>query len=92
LGEKTASLLGNANLTVAMRQQDAGRTREWIAAAQATTTIQSRAAAHDLFHRQHPAGTACAAWAEPTGSQEPKRRFHVTQCVTRGQFSFRSRC
>jgi intracellular multiplication protein IcmO len=30
LGEKTASLLGNANLTIAMRQQDAGRTREWI--------------------------------------------------------------
>jgi intracellular multiplication protein IcmO len=30
LGEKTASLLGNANLTVAMRQQDAGRTKDWI--------------------------------------------------------------
>jgi len=30
LGEKTASLLGNANLTVAMRLQDANRTREWI--------------------------------------------------------------
>ena len=30
LGEKTQSLLGNANLTVAMRQQDAKRTREWI--------------------------------------------------------------
>ena len=30
LGEKTATLLGNANLTVAMRQQDSGRTREWI--------------------------------------------------------------
>lgn len=30
LGEKTASLLGNANLTIAMRQQDGGRTREWI--------------------------------------------------------------
>ncbi|WP_145144342.1 type IV secretory system conjugative DNA transfer family protein [Roseomonas gilardii] len=30
LGEKTASLLGNANLTIAMRQQDAQRTREWI--------------------------------------------------------------
>ena len=30
LGEKTASLLGNANLTIAMRQQDAGRTRDWI--------------------------------------------------------------
>jgi len=30
LGEKTASLLGNANLTIAMRQQDGGRTREWL--------------------------------------------------------------
>jgi intracellular multiplication protein IcmO len=30
LGEKTASLLGNANLTIAMRQQDSGRTREWL--------------------------------------------------------------
>lgn len=30
LGEKTASLLGNANLTLAMRLQDAHRTREWI--------------------------------------------------------------
>ena len=30
LGEKTASLLGNANLTIAMRQQDAQRTRDWI--------------------------------------------------------------
>ncbi len=30
LGEKTQSLLGNGNLTVAMRQQDANRTREWI--------------------------------------------------------------
>jgi intracellular multiplication protein IcmO len=31
LGEKTASLLGNANLIVAMRQQDSGRTWEWLA-------------------------------------------------------------
>ena len=31
LGEKTASLLGNANFTIAMRQQDSGRTREWLA-------------------------------------------------------------
>ena len=30
LGEKTSSLLGNANLTVAMRQQDAERTRRWL--------------------------------------------------------------
>ena len=30
LGEKTASLLGNTNLTIAMRQQDSGRTREWL--------------------------------------------------------------
>ena len=30
LGEKTNSLLGNANLTIAMRQQDVSRTREWL--------------------------------------------------------------
>ena len=30
LGEKTYSLLGNANLTIAMRQQDSNRTREWL--------------------------------------------------------------
>jgi intracellular multiplication protein IcmO len=30
LGEKTQSLFGNANLTIAMRQQDASRTRQWI--------------------------------------------------------------
>ena len=30
LGEKTRSLFGNANLTIAMRQQDANRTRQWI--------------------------------------------------------------
>ena len=30
LGEKTATLLGNANLTIAMRQQDSGRTRKWL--------------------------------------------------------------
>ena len=30
LGEKTQSLLGNANLTIAMRQQDANRTQEWL--------------------------------------------------------------
>lgn len=30
LGEKTYSLLGNANLTLGMRQQDSGRTREWL--------------------------------------------------------------
>ncbi|SFK80803.1 intracellular multiplication protein IcmO [Methylocapsa palsarum] len=30
IGEKTQSLLGNANLTVAMRQQDADRTRRWL--------------------------------------------------------------
>jgi len=30
LGEKMYSLLGNANLTMAMRQQDSGRTWEWL--------------------------------------------------------------
>jgi intracellular multiplication protein IcmO len=30
LGEKTGSLLGSANLIIAMRQQDAGKTRKWL--------------------------------------------------------------
>ena len=30
LGARTSSLLGNANLTVAMRQQDSDSTREWL--------------------------------------------------------------
>ena len=30
LGEKTASLLGNSNITIAMRQQESGRTRDWL--------------------------------------------------------------
>ena len=30
LGVKTGSLLGSANLTIAMGQQDAGKTREWL--------------------------------------------------------------
>ncbi|VTZ27265.1 Intracellular multiplication protein IcmO [Methylocella tundrae] len=39
LGEKTQSLLGNANLTVAMRQQDANRTRQWIEETAGTTYV-----------------------------------------------------
>jgi intracellular multiplication protein IcmO len=39
LGEKTASLLSNANLTVAMSLQDAGRTREWIEGTAGQTTV-----------------------------------------------------
>ena len=46
LGEKTASLLGNANLTIAMRQQDAGRTREWIEKTAGQTHITQAAAYH----------------------------------------------
>jgi intracellular multiplication protein IcmO len=39
LGEKTASLLGNANLTIAMRQAEAGRTREWLQKAAGETYV-----------------------------------------------------
>ncbi|HTW51854.1 MAG TPA: type IV secretion system DNA-binding domain-containing protein [Stellaceae bacterium] len=46
LGEKTASLLGNANLTIAMRQQDAGRTREWIEKTAGQTYITQATAYH----------------------------------------------
>jgi intracellular multiplication protein IcmO len=46
LGEKTASLLGNANLTIAMRQQDAGRTREWIEKTAGQTYITQATSYH----------------------------------------------
>jgi intracellular multiplication protein IcmO len=46
LGEKTASLLGNANLTIAMRQQDAGRTREWIEKSAGQTYITQATTYH----------------------------------------------
>jgi intracellular multiplication protein IcmO len=46
LGEKTASLLGNANLTIAMRQQDSGRTREWIEKTAGQTYITQATAYH----------------------------------------------
>jgi intracellular multiplication protein IcmO len=39
LGEKTASLLGNANLTIAMRQAESGRTREWLQKAAGETYV-----------------------------------------------------
>jgi intracellular multiplication protein IcmO len=39
LGDKTASLLGNANLTIAMRQGEAGRTREWLENAAGKTFV-----------------------------------------------------
>jgi hypothetical protein len=39
IGEKTQTLLGNANLTVAMRQQDAKRTREWIQETAGQTSV-----------------------------------------------------
>ena len=39
IGEKTRSLLGNANLTLAMRQQDADRTRDWIEKTAGQTSV-----------------------------------------------------
>jgi intracellular multiplication protein IcmO len=39
IGEKTQTLLGNANLTIAMRQQDAKRTREWIQETAGQTSV-----------------------------------------------------
>ncbi len=39
LGEKTASLFGNANLTIAMCQQDSGRTRDWLEKTAAQTNV-----------------------------------------------------
>jgi intracellular multiplication protein IcmO len=46
LGEKTQTLLGNANLTVAMRQQDAKRTREWIEETAGQTSVTQATSYH----------------------------------------------
>ena len=46
LGEKTYTLLGNANLTVAMRQQDANRTREWIEETSGQTVVTQATSYH----------------------------------------------
>jgi intracellular multiplication protein IcmO len=46
LGEKTQSLLGNANLTIAMRQQEATRTREWLQKTAGETTVTQATTYH----------------------------------------------
>ena len=46
LGKKTGSLLGSANLTIAMRQQDAGDTREWIEKTAGQTYVTQATAYH----------------------------------------------
>ena len=46
LGEKTNSLLGNANLTVAMRQQEASRTREWLEKTAGSTFVTQATSYH----------------------------------------------
>ena len=56
LGEKTASLFGNANLTIAMRQQDAGRTREWLEKTAGQTNITQGHVLSWRQRRQLPGG------------------------------------
>jgi intracellular multiplication protein IcmO len=46
LGEKTQSLLGNANLTIAMRQQEAQRTREWLQKTAGETAVTQATTYH----------------------------------------------
>ncbi|WP_158803511.1 type IV secretory system conjugative DNA transfer family protein [Acidisoma sp. L85] len=46
LGEKTQSLLGNANLTIAMRQQEANRTREWLQKTAGETAVMQATTYH----------------------------------------------
>ena len=46
IGEKTRSLLGNANLTLAMRQQDADRTRDWIEKTAGQTSVTQATTYH----------------------------------------------
>ena len=46
IGEKTRSLLGNANLTLAMRLQDADRTRDWIEKTAGQTSVTQATTYH----------------------------------------------
>jgi intracellular multiplication protein IcmO len=46
IGEKTNSLLGNANITVAMRQQDAERTRRWLQGTAGQTFVTQATSYH----------------------------------------------
>ncbi|WP_158746696.1 type IV secretory system conjugative DNA transfer family protein [Acidisphaera sp. L21] len=46
LGEKTQSLLGNANLTIAMRQQEAQRTRDWLQKTAGETSVTQATTYH----------------------------------------------
>jgi intracellular multiplication protein IcmO len=46
LGEKTQSLLGNTNLTIAMRQQEANRTREWLQKTAGETAVTQATTYH----------------------------------------------
>lgn len=46
LGERTATLLGNANITIAMRQAEAGRTREWIEKTAGQTNVTQATSWH----------------------------------------------
>ena len=79
LGEKTASLLGNANLTIAMRQQDAGRTREWIEKTAGQTYITQATTYHgaaDGAYREarHAGGAARLAYRLERSDQPDRRR------------------
>ncbi len=71
LGEKTASLLGNANLTLAMRLQDAHRTREWIEktageveVTQATAFIAGEAGNYRESHSAEIRKAGRVAWSD----------------------------
>lgn len=46
LGDKTDSLLGNANTTIALRQQDANRTRTWLEKTAGTTEVTQATTYH----------------------------------------------
>ncbi|MBR0641217.1 type IV secretion system DNA-binding domain-containing protein [Roseomonas hellenica] len=71
LGEKTASLLGNANLTLAMRLQDAHRTREWIEktageveVTQATSYVAGEAGNYRESYSAEVRKVARVAWSD----------------------------
>jgi intracellular multiplication protein IcmO len=71
LGEKTASLLGNANLTLAMRLQDAHRTREWlektageVEVTQATSFLAGEAGNYRESHAAEVRKVPRVAWSD----------------------------
>ena len=96
LGEKTQSLFGNANLTIAMRQQDANRTRQWIEDTAGKTYVtqatsyqgggDGRICRNPLGRGPRGLGRRLAGSAEPDrgrGDHPVRRTAHLRQALSR---------